>query len=266
MEIDIGFLTIQIWDVLDWLIVAYLLYMVYKLLRGTMAFNIFVGAIILYLIWRLVDMLHMTLLSLILGKIIGVGVLLLIIIFQPEVRRFLLYIGNTTLRGRSKFLNKIMSRDFVDGSARQQYLQAIAKSVTEFSKSKTGALIVLSDGIDTLEWSKSGVPLDASLSSALLESIFFKNNALHDGAVIIHRDRITAAGCILPLSENKDIPRRYGIRHRAGIGVTEQSSASAIIVSEETGQISFSKDGKIEFNINQNRLIEILKSYYKNIN
>ena len=115
MEIDIGFLTIQIWDVLDWLIVAYLLYMVYKLLRGTIAFNIFVGAIILYLIWRLVDMLHMTLLSLILGKIIGIGVLLLIIIFQPEVRRFLLYIGNTTLRGRSKFLNRIMSKGLVEG-------------------------------------------------------------------------------------------------------------------------------------------------------
>ncbi len=264
MDIDIGFLKIQVWDVLDWLIVAYLLYLVYKLLRGTIAFNIFLGAIMLYLLWRIVDMLNMTLLSLILGKIIGVGVLLLIIIFQPEVRRFLLYIGNTTLRGRSKFLNKIMSKNFVDDNAPQHYIQSLATAISNFSKNKTGALIVLSNELDAHEWTKSGEILQARLSTSLLESIFFKNSPLHDGAVIIHHNRILAAGCVLPLSESRNLPRTYGIRHRAGLGVSETGSFIALIVSEETGQVSYAKDGRIVFDINHNQLIELLKSYYKN--
>ena len=132
-----------------------------------------------------------------------------------------------------------------------------------FSKSKTGALIVLSNGVSSAEWVKSGVALDALLSASLLESLFYKNSALHDGAVIIQGHRVIAAGCVLPLSDQRNMPRHYGIRHRAGLGVTESSGATALIVSEETGKIACAHDGKIQFDLDPNQLLEVLKSYYK---
>lgn len=256
--IDVGFVPIRIWDVLDWLIVAYLLYRVYKLLKGTIGFNIFLGAIILYGVWFLVQSLEMKLLSLILGTFVSVGVLLLIIIFQPEVRRFLLYVGNTTLQGRSNFLNSILSKNFGESSANKQYLAAMSTAINRMSQSKTGALIVFSNDLNTSELSKTGTSVQGVISAPLLESIFNKLSPLHDGAVIISGNKIEAASCILPVSESQHIPSGLGLRHRAGIGVTEASSVSAFIVSEENGQISFAKGGKLEHNLGQDRLIELL--------
>ncbi len=242
--IDIGFLPIRIWDILDVIIVGYLIYRVYKLLRGSVAFNIFVGVLALYGVYWLVQALGMDLLSSILNQFVNVGVLMLLIIFQPEVRRFLLFVGNTTLKGRSNFINRILGQE-EDFDSTDKLIYDIRRATKALSKSKTGALILLSENTNVEEFSNSGTILDAKVSVPLLISLFHKESPLHDGAVIIAKDRIHSAGNVLPVSGNPDLPERAGLRHRAGVGVTEGSDVISIIVSEETGNISLAQEGKL---------------------
>lgn len=236
------------------------MYVLYKLLRGTVAFNIFIGVVLLYGIWWLVGILDMNLLSMLLGRFVAFGVIILIIIFQPEVREFLLVLGNTTLKGRLKFLERFFPEDETQLSdAKIANLDAIKKSLKYLSESKTGALLVFSrEGLNTIE--STGVSVNADISAPMLDSIFFKNSPLHDGAVLISSDKIKAASCILPVSKNRDIEQDLGLRHRAAIGVTENSNALAIIVSEETGEISKAIHGKIKRNIS----IDKAKKYVSN--
>lgn len=237
------FIQLRLFDIIDIILVASLLYTLYYLLRGTVAINIFLGIVAIFLIWKLVTALQMELLSEILGAFVSVGFIALIIIFQPEIRQFLLALGTPKfirkLRKRFGFLGfKLLEED-------QIKLDPIIKACFSMSRKQVGALIVISRQNDLFEYSTSGVSLQAHISQALIENIFFKNSPLHDGAMIIGNNRIKAAGCILPVTKKLDLPGRPGLRHRAGLGITEQSDAIAIIVSEEKGTVSVAVDGDI---------------------
>ena len=260
---DIGFLPVRLLDILDILIVGFLIYQIYKLLRGTIAFNIFIGVILIYAVWWLVKGLQMDLLSLILGQIVSMGLIILIIIFQPEVRRFLLILGNSTLRQRSNFFSRLLDKNLTARKEeQQQYILEIKKAILRLQKTKSGALIVFTDETNLDLFSSSGTILKAEISQLLLESIFNKNSPLHDGAVIISGNKIYAASCILPISSRPDIPKYYGLRHRAALGITEHTDVRVFIISEERGHISFAYQGEIKANLTETMLMNLLVEHY----
>ena len=261
--IRIGFLPITIWDVLDILIVGYLMYRIYKLLRGSIAFNIFVGVITLFVTYYLVDLLDMRLLSRLLNSLAQTGVLIIVIIFQPEIRRFLLLLGDSTLKQRSNIWDRIIDREQNEGSQEKQlHVKAIKLAMLNMSKKKTGALIVLANDLNLDVISNSGTKVNAQISKQLLESIFNKESPLHDGAVIISNHLIHAAGCILPVSENPHLPSVVGLRHRAGVGITEKANVASLIVSEETGAISYAYEGHLYRKLSEDQLAETLNKFY----
>jgi uncharacterized protein (TIGR00159 family) len=256
---NIGFLPVSIWDVLDVLIVGILIYQVYKLLRGSIAFNIFIGVVTLYVFWMVVDALGMDMLKTILGQFVSVGVLILIIIFQPEVRRFLLFLGNTTLRQRFHFLERLFPRNLRPLSAeKSEAFTALLTSIQRMSRQRTGALIVIADGANLDEIVRGGVVLEALVSQPLLESIFVKEGPLHDGAVIITGGKIHAASCVLPLTDRTHFPTWAGLRHRAAVGITERAKVGAIVVSEENGKISTASEGQLHAHISTEQLQQFL--------
>lgn len=257
----IGFLPVRIWDVLDILIVGYLMYQMYRLLRGNIAFNIFIGLVTIYVIWWLVNQLEMDLLSAVLGQFVSVGVIIIIIIFQPEVRRFLLFLGNTTLRQRSNFLGRIIDRNFESSEQRERHVQAIKNAMLRMSRRKTGALIVLADDINLDGLISAGVPMEAAISEQLIESIFNKASPLHDGAVIIENGKVKTASAILPVSENPNLPKSAGLRHRAAVGITEKAQVASFIVSEENGNISYAVDGRLRRKITEEELENFLNKH-----
>ena len=256
--IQIGFMNVTIWDLLDVLIVGYLLYQIYKLLRGSLGFNIFLGLVLIYILWWVVSALGMPLLSTILGQFISVGMIALLIVFQPEVRRFLIFVGQGSLHTR--FLERIFGRDLNRSSQQKEKLvKEIVKAAEKMSEEKTGALLLISSGSNLEGYYSSGVMINAEITAQLLLSIFSKTSPLHDGATIISDKTITAASCVLPVSDRPDIPQQLGLRHRAAIGVTETSNAVAFIVSEESGQISFARRGDITQNITLDQMSKLLK-------
>ena len=259
---DIGFLPVRIWDILDILIVGYLMYQIYRLLRGNIAFNILIGVLTIFVTWWLVDLLDMDLLSRVLEQIGRVGVIIIIIIFQPEVRRFLLFLGNTTLRQRSNFLRRIIDRNFENVEERQQQIQSIKASILRMSRKKTGALIVFTKSLELEGVIGHGVTVDATITEPLIESIFNKLSPLHDGAMIIERGRIMAASCILPVSENPNLPNSAGLRHRAAVGISERADVAAFVVSEETGAISVAFNGNLERKLSEEQLLNLLNTHY----
>ena len=240
----LNFLLPDFVDVIDIILVAILLYYVYKLVKGTAAINILIGIIIIYLIWKLTDILEMNILSNLLGQFISVGVFALIVVFQQEIRKFLLMLGSNNLTNNKlyfKYINIFKpSRDI-----NQMNIDEFLKSCQKLVKSKTGALFIIERN-NSLDFIKNtGDNLYLEISSPIIESIFFKNSPLHDGAVIIDGNFITAARVILPVSENKNINSRLGLRHRAAFGITEKTDAIAIVISEENGKITFIKNGEI---------------------
>jgi uncharacterized protein (TIGR00159 family) len=237
------FIKIRILDVIDILLVAFIMYQVYLLIRGTAAMNIFIGILSVYLLWIIVKALNMQLLGTILGQVIGVGVIALIVVFQQEIRRFLIFIGNRYLKRNRLSFEKVFPVVF--GGQPNVKIKSIIKACLNMSKTKTGALIVLGRKSELSVFAETGDILDANTSSRLLESIFYKNSPLHDGAVIIINDRIAAARCVLPVSENLNLPPNFGLRHKAGLGMSEQTDSIVIIVSEETGSISLAEHGNI---------------------
>lgn len=256
------FITIRFLDILDIFLVAFLLYQIYNLIRGTTAINIFIAIFLLYLLWLIVKALSMDLLSSILGQVIGVGVIALIIVFQQEIRRFLLIISTRYLSNRKFSFDKLFS--FGEKEESEIDIDSIVNACANMSSFKTGALIAISKRSDLLSFIRTGDIINADTSSRLLESIFFKNSPLHDGAVIIKKDRIAAARCILPTTERINLPAQFGMRHRAALGITEKTDAVVVIVSEETGAISFAKHENIETNIGPNRLRQILEKEFSN--
>lgn len=241
-------------DFLDILLVASLMFGLYRMTRGTNAPYIFTGLIIIYAVWVVVRALNMMLLQTILGQIVSVGVLAIIIIFQPELRSFLQMLG---MRQKGfNFVNRIFNIE----RPKDVNLEPIVRACSEMSVTKTGALIILSQKSDLADIIENGITINADLSVSLLENIFFKNAPLHDGAVIVHNNRVVAAKCILPVTQS-NVPKSYGTRHRAAIGITETSDAIAITVSEETGGISVAFGGKIERNIAPKNLANIISSH-----
>lgn len=231
-----SFLDFSFLDLLDIFLVAFLLYQLYRLIKDTVAINVLIGVAAIYLIWKLVEVLQMELLSEILGQFIGVGVIALVIVFQQEIRRFLLVIGSTNFTRRKAFIKQLkFLRE--DEETEFNYTE-IVKACGSMSNTRTGALIVIEGDSKLGFYSSTGTAIGADLSAGLLESIFNKTSPLHDGAVIISGNKIVAAGCILPLTEKTSLPTRFGLRHRAAMGISEKANATAIIVSEETGEIS----------------------------
>jgi diadenylate cyclase len=254
---DVGFLDIRFADLLDILIVGFLIYQIYRLLRGTLAFNIFVGVLSLYLLWWLVRAAQMELLSLILGQFVSVGVIVVAIVFQPELRRFLLLLGNQTLRGRLRFLNKF-SQNLPNSAEGATHLK---EAILELSNQGTGALIVVANHLTLSNIAESGIQLDARITKQIILSIFNKESPLHDGALIISDNRLKAASCVMPLSENPDLPESTGLRHRAAVGISEVAPVAAFVVSEETGKISFAFNGAIKLDLDSTELEALLKEY-----
>lgn len=261
--VQIGFFTITLWDLLDILIVGYLLFQVYKLLKGSLGFSIFLGLVFVYFAWWLVDFLEMPLLSSILGQFISVGMIALLILFQPEVRRFLLLLGQGSLQARFKMIERFLRQGNtnVDSSEAQRNLAvAINKALQKMSKTKTGALMIFTPtNTNIMGMYTSGINVNADISTQLILSIFQKESPLHDGAMIIKDNRVVVASCVLPVSENPKIPQKLGLRHRAAIGITEKTSVVSFIVSEETGKISYTRNGHIILDLDEEKLIELLE-------
>lgn len=234
-------LDIRIIDIVDIVLVAFLLYYLYKLVKGTVAINIFVGIVILYGIWKLTELLEMELLSKILGGFLGVGMFALIVVFQQEIRKFLLMLGSTNIRARRRFLRqfKLVSKESIITTD----VDAVVAACRNMADQRTGALIVFQRN-NSLDFVKNtGDEMKLEVNQPIIESIFFKNSTLHDGAMIIEENTITATRVILPVSNDKQIPLRFGLRHRAALGITEKTDAVCIVVSEENGQISYLKEG-----------------------
>ena len=253
-----GLFTFRLVDLIDIILFAVLLYEIYNLVKGTAALRIFIGIIAVYLIWKVVKAFQMTLLTEILGQFISVGVIALIVVFQPEIRQFLLLIGKTRiikLRQR-----RLLFWRFKINNPVNFHIDKIVKACQKMAETHTGALIVITRQNELTAYIETGQKVDAKISEVLLETIFFKNSPLHDGAVIIHGDTITAARCILPVSNKTNLPPGFGLRHRSAIGITERSDAVAIIVSEERGQISYSFDGKLTKNVSPSELSEFLEN------
>lgn len=259
---DLLFIQIKLSDILDIFLVAYLLYAIYKLVKGSVAINILAGLLLIYIVWKLVDLANMRMLSEILNQFISVGVLALIIVFQPEIRKFLILLGqraseglrNNTKSGFLKFLNTYDNNE-ID-------IDEIVAACENMAHDKTGALIVISRTNQLIEEQKSGQEVNAVISAPMIESIFYKNNPLHDGAMIISENKIKAARCVLNITKNNSFPAEYGLRHRAALGISEQTDAFSIIVSEQTGKISVADKGVVNFGISSIELKRTLMNEF----
>ncbi|MEM0938780.1 MAG: diadenylate cyclase CdaA [Bacteroidota bacterium] len=259
LAFEIGFLQFGFKDILDILLVTLLLTQVYKLMRGSVAIKVFVGFLLLYLVYLVVSALQMELLSTILGQFMGVGVLAAIILFQQEIRKFLLLVGRTNIFEEGKFIKNVRFWS-QNGNNKRANITPIVEAVKSLAGSSTGALIVLSATSPLKFYAESGDEMDSLLSKRLLLAIFNKYSPLHDGAVIIYKDRIVAARCILPVTE-RELEAQYGLRHRAGLGMSENTETLIIVVSEETGQISVMKNGKLNHNISTQELRRQINIY-----
>jgi diadenylate cyclase len=259
MLIDLSFLSFRFTDAVDIIVVGYLMYQMYRLLRGSVAFNIFIGVLLLYVVWWLVGTLKMDLLTMILGQFVSVGVIIVAIVFQPELRRFLLLLGNQTLKGRLSFLNPTAEKraDNADD------VEELHQTIWHLGQSKTGALIILANAMNLEKYVETGVVLDAKINRPLLISIFNKESPLHDGSVIIGNQRVIAASCVLPLSENANLPPEAGLRHRAAVGITEVENVVAFVVSEESGRIAMANQGKLSMDVTEEILQVLLEEHYK---
>ena len=251
-----GFVPFTFIDFIDIILVAAIMFWIYRATRGTNAPYIISGIIMIYLMWVVVRTLNMELLSNILGQFVSVGVIALIIVFQPEIRRFLQMIGMR--QKRFNFIARIFNRN---DNTSVTIIAPIVQACREMSAHKTGALIVIGRQSDLRLITEGGIAIDAKISTPLLENIFFKNAPLHDGAVVIEGDRIVAAKCILPVTQS-DVPKSYGTRHRAAIGMSEISDAIILVVSEETGGISIAHGGTIPRDIAPDQLANLLQRHF----
>jgi len=249
------FLDFNIFDFIDITLVSILIFQLYKLIKGSAGINIFIGMALVYIMWKIFSALEMSLISEILGQFISVGVLALIIVFQQEIRRFLVLIGKNTFKNKNLFIKSKNKEKFLS----TKNIEDICKACHNMSETKTGAIIIIerNDNLDLIL--KTGRVISSNLSQIMIESIFYKNAPLHDGAIIIINKKIIGARCVLPISESNTIPTEMGMRHKAALGVTEQYDCIAITVSEQNGNISCFENGKIKMNLDSKTLQEIIK-------
>ncbi|MGN0196057.1 MAG: diadenylate cyclase CdaA [Candidatus Cryptobacteroides sp.] len=252
-----GFMSLSLVDILDILLVALIIFVVIRWIHDSPAMNIFLAIIFIYFLMIVVEALHMKLMSKLVSTFIDVGVVALIVIFQPEIRHFLMRFGAGTKIGSKgrKFFNMLFGDK--ESAVDNESVNEITEACRVMGQEKTGALIVIPHQVSLDDIVGTGDRIDAIVNRRLIMNLFFKNSPLHDGAMVISGDRIVAARCTLPITDRSDIPARYGMRHKAAIGITEQSDADVIVVSEETGGISFVKEGKLTpiNNINELKLL-----------
>ena len=254
-----NFLDFSIIDAIDIILVGLLLYNIYKLLKGSVAINIFLGIVIIFVIWKVTQLIGMELLSGILGQFIGMGFFALIVVFQQEIRKFLLVVGSTNITKKG-FLKKLsfLRNTKVDSSVRQT-IETLVSSCRKMGLENTGALIILERN-QSLDFVKnSGDKMNVEVNQPILESIFYKNSPLHDGAIIVEGNYVVATRVILPVVSQSIIPKRFGLRHRAAISITEKTDATALVVSEETGKISYIKNGEFVLFNTDEELIQIME-------
>ena len=246
-------------DIVDIFLVAILLYQTFKLLKRTGAVNIFIGILAFLICWFLVSyVFKMELLGGIFDRVVSVGAFALIVLFQDEIRRFFSRIGSRRRGSIIYALKRLFVADNNDKEKTDFDLVQIVLACRNLAKSSTGGLIVLTRNNNLEFYTHSGEQINAAINSRLIESIFFKNSPLHDGALIISDRKLKAAACILPVSKNQSIPKRMGLRHRAALGITEHSDSIAIIVSEETGHISWALNGQLTVNVKPEQLEHFL--------
>ena len=255
---DFSHLKFGVFDVLDILLVAFIIYQLYTLIRGTIAANIFIGLALIYILYFVVKALQMHMLTKILENFVNVGLIAIIVVFQQEIRRFLLFVGKNASLQRNKAWWRYFFGKNEDEKNNYTRIKPIIDACKSLKQTHTGALIVFAKYYDEQFYQNSCEVVDSKISKRLLEAIFQKSSPLHDGAVVISENKIKAASCILPLTDKTDLPPQFGLRHRAGIGVTETNEATAIIVSEETGEISYAKQGRIKMNIGFAELEKLL--------
>ncbi|GHB80449.1 diadenylate cyclase CdaA [Persicitalea jodogahamensis] len=255
----IGFLTVEWTDLLDITLVAFLLYQVYYLVKGSIASRVFLGCIFVYVFYLIVKGLRLELLTTILQYFMGVGAIALIVIFQQEIRRFLLMIGKSTAFSNNRLFNTFFGKSDSEGQA--QHLKKIADAVRNIAADFNGAIVVIKKNDDLEKFVQTGEVLDATISRNLLISIFNQYSALHEGATIVSDGRIAAARCILPVADGIDVPPSIGFRHRAALGMSEATDAVVLVVSEQTGRISLAVEGKLIGNISTNELETRLADY-----
>ena len=257
MEIFDDLLKFTVVDIIDVILVALLLYYVYKLVKGTVAINIFIGIVIIYFIYLITETLQMKMLSKILGGFMSVGLIALIVVFQQEIRKFLLMVGSTNFSKRGKFFKQLK---FLKTEVETETdITAIVNACNKMGSSRTGALIVFEHNNNLDFLTTTGDEMNIKVTQPIIESIFFKNSPLHDGAIIIENNIVKATRVILPVNNEKTLPQRFGLRHRAAVGITEKTDALALVVSEETGQISYFKDGEFIMFKDTEDLINIIK-------
>lgn len=259
------FLSFTITDAVDVFLVAIILYQLYKMVKGTAAVNVFIGLALIYVLWIIIRALELKLLGSILGKFINVGVIAVMVVFQQEIRKFLLYIGsNEFVKNKNwKTVFSFTKQDEIN-PINLIDVDAIISACFSMSETKTGALIIISRKSDLKFYVNTGETIDSALTSKMLENIFYKNSPLHDGAVIIKNNRIIAARCVLPVTEKESFPSHFGMRHRAAVGVTETTDALAITVSEQTGSVSLTINGDINTNLNKEKLRYLIEKNLKN--
>ena len=254
-----GFLEMSMADMLDIVLLGLIIFFMFKWIRGTSAMSIFVAIVSLYLIRVLVGAFNMRLMTAIMDMILDVGVLALIVIFQPEIRKFLVRLGNRYMnsQGGRKFINRILGKTSSGSMTVSEEVNDLTEACRRMSEDRTGALIVIAHRTPLDEIIGTGDKIDASIHRRLIMNLFFKNSPLHDGALVISGGRIVAARCTLPITEKTDIPANFGMRHKAAIGITEDTDADVVVVSEETGRISFVKGGVVTpiQNINELKLL-----------
>ena len=252
------FFEFGIKDIIDIVLVALMLFYIYRLMKESRSLNVFMGILIFVVLWLLVSqVLEMKLLGSIMDKLVSVGVIALIILFQEDIRKFLYNLG---AHQRVQTLRRLFSSNSTQQTQEQvkQIIMPIVMSCLSMSKKKVGALIVIQRATPLDDIVATGEGLDASINQRLIENIFFKNSPLHDGAMVIAHDRIRAAGCILPVSHDLHIPKELGLRHRAALGITHESDCIAIVVSEETGGISIAIRNEFQLRLTPEKLESIL--------
>ena len=243
-------------DVIDILIIAVLLFYIYKMMKSSGTLSLFYGVLIFFVLWVLAsEIFDMRLTGSILDKFMGIGLIVLVVIFQDQIKRFLIDIGS---HGRVKYFKRLFKHDSPE--TRREDIIAVVYSCMSMSKTKTGALIVLQRKVPLINYENTGDMIDADVNVRLIENIFFKNSPLHDGAMIIADNKIKSVGCILPVSHDMDIPKSLGLRHRAALGMSQATDAVCVVVSEETGNISVAMDGEFKIKLSAPELEHTLST------
>lgn len=256
--------NLSIKDITDILLTATLLFGSYRLLRKSGAGNVFAGVLTFIIVWFIVSQFFkMELIGGILDAIVNVGAFALIVLFQEEIKRFFSRIGTRSNWGVVRFITRFFKQNGVEQTKTEYDIIQVVLACRNMAKTATGGLIVITRENDLQFFIQTGEEVDARISSRLIENIFFKNSPLHDGALIISNKRLKAASCILPVSNNQNIPKRLGLRHRSALGISEQSDAIAIIISEETGQISWAVNGQLTISVKPEELEHFLSKELK---